>query len=82
MAKKIKAVRPEIIPASPDSMAETYKQMIEQDVDERVAELMATRKSKSSDRSSKPRKEPTKCVAACRCSKTGSSAITSSSGAA
>ena len=41
MSKKIKAVRPEILRASPDSVAETYKRMIEQVVEERIAELMA-----------------------------------------
>jgi hypothetical protein len=45
MSKKIKAVRPEILRASPDSVAETYKRMIEQVVEERIAELMADKES-------------------------------------
>jgi hypothetical protein len=45
MSKKIKAVRPQVLSASPDSMAEAYKHLIEQVVEERIAELMADKES-------------------------------------
>lgn len=44
MAKKIKAVRPQVLSPTPDSMAEAYAAMIKRVVDERVAELMADKR--------------------------------------